>query len=211
MRGDIMFRIGKLEFAASVLALFSLAPGTPYACAQSSDVMGEVRFEGNTQLDRDSGVWIDGNYVGYVKELKGKKKVLLLPGKHQIAVRQAGYTEFTRELVVEPGQVQEVQVAMHMLPGAKTPAVTAELKLTIHPKRAAVFLDGNYVGHASELGGKFHSLEVSPGKHRIKVELPGYRTFETDVDVVVGQKSEMKTELVKGSIEQAGTEIKKPQ
>jgi len=29
--------------------------------------------------------------------------------------------------------------------------------------------------------------------------------------VLVGQKSEMKTELVKGSIEQADTEIKKPQ
>jgi hypothetical protein len=179
--------------------------------AQSSEVMGEVRFEGNTQLDRDSGVWIDGNYVGYVKELKGKKKVLLLPGKHQIIVRQAGYTEFSRELVIEPGQAQEVQVAMQLLPGAKTPDVTSELKLTIHPKRAAVFLDGNYVGHASELGGKFHSLEVSPGKHRIKVELPGYRTFETDVDVLVGQKSEMKTELVKGSIEQADADIKKPQ
>jgi hypothetical protein len=206
-----MFRIGKLQVAASLLALFSLALGTADVSAQSSEVMGEVRFEGNTQLDRDSGVWIDGNYVGYVKELKGKKKVLLLPGKHQIVVRQAGYSEFTRELIVEPGQVQDVQVAMQMLAGAKTPDVTSELKLTIHPKRAAVFLDGNYVGHASELGGKFHSLEVSPGKHRIKVELPGYRTFETDVDVLVGQKSEMKTELVKGSIEQADTEIKKPQ
>jgi PEGA domain len=211
MGGDVMFKISKLQFAASLLALFSPAFGTAYVSAQSSEVMGEVRFEGNTQLDRDSGVWIDGNYVGYVKELKGKKKVLLLPGKHQIVVRQAGYTEFTRELVIEPGQLQEVQVAMQMLPGAKNPDVTSELKLTIHPKRAAVFLDGNYVGHASELGGKFHSLEVSPGKHRIKVELPGYRTFETDVDVLVGQKSEMKTELVKGSIEQAGTEIKKPQ
>jgi hypothetical protein len=143
-----------------------------------------------------------------VKELKGNKKVLLLPGKHQIVVRQAGYSDFTRELVIEPGQVQEVQVAMQLLPGAKTPDVTSELKLTVHPKRAAVFLDGRYVGHASELGGRFHSLLVSPGKHRIKIELPGYRTFETDVVIVTGQKSEVKTELVKGSIEQAGAEIK---
>ena len=154
-----MFRTNNLRLAAAFLALFSFALATPHASAQSSEVMGEVRFDGNTQLDRDSGVWIDGNYVGYVKELKGKKKVLLLPGKHHIAVRQAGYTEFTRELVIEPGQTQEVQVSMQMLAGAKTPDVTSELKLTIHPKRAAVFLDGNYVGHASELGGKFHALE----------------------------------------------------
>ncbi|HEY2546918.1 MAG TPA: PEGA domain-containing protein [Candidatus Acidoferrum sp.] len=207
----IMLKKSNLQVAAALLAfsLCLLAPAP--VSAQSSEVMGEIRFEGNTQLDRDSGVWIDGTYVGYVKELKGKKKVLLLPGKHQIVVRQAGYTDFTRDLTVDPGQIQEVQVAMQMLPGAKTPDVTSELKITVQPKRAAVFLDGNYVGHASELGGKFHSLEVSPGKHRIKVELPGYQTFETDVQIIAGQKSEMKTELVKGTIDQAGAEIKKPQ
>jgi len=54
-------------------------------------------------------------------------------------------------------------------------------------------------------------LLVSPGKHRIKIELPGYRSFETEVSVLVGQKSEVKTELVKGSIEQATSDIKKPE
>jgi hypothetical protein len=206
-----MLKLCNRRLAAVLFAFSFFSPAIPRGLAQSSDVMGEVRFDGNTQLDRDSGVWIDGNYVGYVKELKGKKKVLLLPGKHQIVVRQAGYTDFTRELTIEPGQTQEVLVSMQMLAGAKTPDVTSELKLTIQPKRAAVFLDGNYVGHASELGGKFHSLEVSPGKHRIKVELPGYRTFETEVNVIVGQKSEVKTELVKGTIDQADAEIKKPQ
>jgi PEGA domain-containing protein len=208
MRGNVMIKIGNLRATASLLVFILLSLGAVHLSAQNSQVMGEVRFNGDTQLDRDSGVWIDGNYLGYVKELKGNKKVLLLPGKHEIVVRQAGYTDFTRELVIEPGQVQEVQVAMQLLPGAKTPDVTSELKLTVHPKRAAVFLDGRYVGHASELGGRFHSLLVSPGKHRIKIELPGYRTFETDVVIVTGQKSEVKTELVKGSIEQAGAEIK---
>ena len=206
-----MLKIRNLPLTAFLLAAALFIPAASRLAAQSSEVMGEVRFEGVTQLDRDSGVWIDGTYIGYVKELKGKKKVLLLPGKHQIIVRQAGYTDFTRDLVVDPGQLQEVQVSMQMQAGAKTPDVTSELKITVQPKRAAVFLDGNYVGHASELGGKFHSLEVSPGKHRIKVELPGYQTFETDVNVIAGQKSEMKTDLVKGTIEQAGAEIKKPQ
>jgi hypothetical protein len=211
MRGDIMLKKWYLKTAETLFALFLFPLGTAIVSAQSSKVMGEVRFEGDTQLDRDSGVWIDGTYVGYVKELKGDKKVLLLPGKHQIVVRQAGYTDFTRELVIEPGQAQEIQVKMELLPGAKTPDVTSELKVSVQPKRAAVFLDGNYVGHASELGGKFHSLLVSPGKHTIKIELPGYRTFETVVEVLAGQKSEVKTELLKGSIEQAGDDIKKQQ
>jgi hypothetical protein len=181
------------------------------ASSQDNKVMGEVRFEGATKVERDSGVWVDGGYVGYLKELKGDKKVLLLPGEHQIAVRQSGYDDFMQKIVVEPGQTQTVQVVMHLNPQAHPSDVTATLKVTVQPGRAAVFLDDKYIGHAGELGGAIHSLLISPGKHRIKVELPGYRTFETEVNLLAGQKSELKTELVKGSIEQASPAIKPPQ
>jgi hypothetical protein len=181
------------------------------ATAQSNQVMGEVKFEGKSKVERDSGVWIDGEYVGFLKELKGHKKVLLLPGEHQLEVRQSGYETFKSKIVVEPNQTQTVQVAMHLITGAHAPDVTATVKLTVQPARAAVFLDGQYIGHAGELGGSVHSLLVSPGKHRIKIELPGYRTFETEVNLLQGQKSEVKTELVKGSIEQAGPDVKAPQ
>lgn len=190
------------------ICIFLMAPRL---AAQDSKVMGEVKFKGATSLEKDAGVWIDGQYVGYVEELKGNKKVLLLPGKHQIAARESGYADFVREVVVEPGQAQTVRVTLRLLPGARPPAITTELKLTIQPGRAAVFIDGNYVGHASELGGGHHSVSISPGKHTIKVALPGYRTFETEVTLLAGQKSEVKTELVKGSIEQASADVKKSQ
>jgi hypothetical protein len=201
------------HFLARVLLFIPLCAflATPPAPARDSTVMGEVKFEGTTKVERDAGVWIDGEYLGYVKELKGKKKVLLMPGKHQVTARQAGYGDFISDIVVEPGQVQTVSIRMSLVPGAATPKITSELKLTIQPTRAAVFLDNNYIGHAGELGGSVHSLLVSPGTHHIKVELPGYRTFETDVTLLAGQKSEVKTELLKGSIEQASSDIKKPQ
>ena len=201
----LTFRLVKLLLTS--LCFFGVAG---QASSQSNKVMGEVRFEGASKVEKDSGVWIDGEYVGFLKELKGNKKVLLLPGEHQIEVRQSGYDNFARKIVVEPGQVQTVQVVMHLSPGARVPDVTATLKITVQPGRAAVFLDDQYIGHASELGGAVHSLSISPGKHRIKVELPGYRTFETEVNLLRGQKSEVKTELVKGSIEQAGPDMKQP-
>jgi len=173
--------------------------------------MGEVHFEGATKVERDAGVWVDGGYVGYLKELKGKKKIVLLPGDHEVAVRESGYDDFKQKIIVEPGQDLTVRVTLLKSPLATTPEVTATLKLQIEPKRAAVFLDDKFVGHAGEFGGSFHSMLVSPGKHRIKVELPGYQTFETEVNLLVGQKSEVKTELVKGSIQQAGPLIKQPQ
>jgi len=194
-----------------LLILFCTLLAAPRLAAQDSKVMGELKFKGATGVEKDAGVWIDGTYIGYVKELKGDKKVLLLPGKHQITVRQSGYSDFVRDVVIEPGQVQKVRVAMPLIPGARPPSITAELKLTVDPGRAAVFVDDNYAGHASEFGGALHSLLISPGKHRIRVALPGYQTFETEVSLLAGQKSEVKTELLKGSIEQASSDIKKDQ
>jgi hypothetical protein len=171
-------------------------------------VMGEVQFEGASKAERDSGVWIDGQYLGYLKELKGDKKVMLLPGEHEISVRQAGLENFIRKIMVEPGQKQTVRVAMVKSAGWEMPSTTATLKLTVQPKRAAVFLDDRYIGHVGEFGGKFHSVLIAAGKHRVKIELPGYRTFETEVNLLAGQKSEVKTDLVKGSIEQNDAMIK---
>jgi hypothetical protein len=185
----------------------SLAAGG--ASARDNKVMGAVKFEGASKLERDAGVWVDGEYLGYVKELKGDKKVLLMPGKHEVVVRSAGYTDFVQEIVAEPGIEQVVRVKLNLAPGAAVPKVTSTLKITVQPPRAAVFLDDKYVGHTGELGGSVHALLVAPGTHRVKIELPGYRTFETEVTLIAGQKSEVKTELVRGSIQQAGAEIKK--
>lgn len=175
-----------------------------------NQVMGELEFEGKTKLEQDSGVWVDGNYVGYLKELKGSKKVLLLPGQHEVIVRQSGYLDDVQKIVVQPGEKRLVLVTLRLAPTAVVPSITATLKLNIKPNRAAVFLDEKYVGHAGEFGGKFRSMKISPGKHKIRVELPGYRTFLTEVDLLPNQETEVKTELVPGSIEQNTPIIKKP-
>jgi len=187
----------------------TLSVNPPRAAAQNQ-VMGEVKFEGTTKTEKEAGVWVDGQYVGYLRELKGNKKVMLLPGSHEISVRQSGYEDFKKTVIVEPGQTHVVNAVMIKSPRATSPEVTATLKLNIEPKRAAVFLDDKYVGHASEFGGAFRSMLISPGKHRIKVELPGYRTYDTEINLLAGQKTEVKTVLVPGSIEQAGPLIKKP-
>ena len=110
------------KFLLTSLCFFGVAG---QATSQSNKVMGEVHFEGASKVERDSGVWIDGEYVGFLKELKGNKKVLLLPGEHKLEVRQSGYDTFEQKLVVEPAQVQTVKVVMHRSPGMRLPDVTA--------------------------------------------------------------------------------------
>jgi PEGA domain len=184
------------------------ASGT--ASGQKNKVSGELEFEGKTKLERDSGVWIDGNYVGYLKELKGSKKITLLPGEHEVVVRQSGYEDYVQKVVVEPGEKRLITVSLHLAPRATVPDVIATLKLKIKPERAAVFLDGKFVGHAGDFGGSFKSMKIAPGKHRIRVELPGYRAYDTSIDLLPNQESEIKTELPPGSIEQNTPLIKKP-
>jgi len=160
--------------------------------------MGELRFEGKSKVEKTSGVWIDGEYVGYLKELKGSKKVLLLPGEHTVTVRQDGYQDFVQRITVQPGQTQVVQVAMEKAPAATRPAVTATVKLTVNPSRAAVFIDGEFIGHVGEFQGLGRGLLVAPGPHKLKIALPGYETFETEISPQANQKVEVKTDLIKG-------------
>jgi PEGA domain len=205
-----MFTAKPIQLVIVALVFASVLFEPAYSRAQNQ-VMGELQFSGVTKAEKNSGVWIEGQYVGYLKELKGDKKIMLLPGEHEISVRQAGYKDFTSTITAEPGQITSISVTMEKDPQARYPGSdAATLKLNVIPERAAVFFDDGFVGHASDFGGAFHSMQVSPGKHRIKIELPGYQTFETEVNLLARQKSEVKTELVKGSIEQAGPLIKQP-
>jgi len=160
--------------------------------AQQNPKMGEVRFTADNQDERDAGVWIDGKYVGYVKELKGNRKVMLPAGEHQISIRQAGFKDLTKEVTIDPDQVETVAVVLEenaklTYPGSNA----AELRLDVRPKRAAVFVDDGYMGHGSDFGGRFHSMLVSPGKHRLKITLDGYQPYETEIDPTANSKSTM--------------------
>jgi hypothetical protein len=84
----------------------------------------------------------------------------------------------------------------------------ATLRLDAKPKGAEVFVDGGYMGHASDFGGRFHSMLLIPGMHHLKIQLPGYKTYEMDITVVANQKSEIRAELVKASDDEAGPPAK---
>ncbi len=177
--------------------------------AQDNKVMGQVDFMPATKTERGAGVWIDGQYVGYVNELKGDKKILLLPGDHDIVSRQSGYKDFEQNVTVEPGKTIELAIRLTKDPRVKYSTVTAEVKIHVEPDRAAVFLDGTFVGYVHEFGGVGRAMLVNPGKHEIKIALPGYRDFTTEVNLLPKQKYTIETKLLPGSITQADPAVKK--
>jgi PEGA domain len=179
------------------LSFLTLALLLPLS-AFGRDDRGEIRLHADNDVAKHAGVWVDGNYLGYVDELKGSKKVRVSPGEHDIRVRQAGYTDFQDKVTVRPRQKQTVRVSLVRDPRAELPTLTGEVKFWILPDRAAVFVDNEYAGYAQQFGGPGKGMLLGPGKHHIKVALPGYEPFDTEIEVRANQRYDIHTELLKG-------------
>ena len=190
----------------SILAIMVLA-----GMVNAEDrVQSELRFVGHDKAEKTAGVWVDGQYVGFVKELTGDKKIVLLPGKHDVLVRQAWYTDYVEQVILEPGQIRTVNVSLTRDAHPATREATGELKISATPTRAAVFVDNQFAGHVDEFDGVGKGMLLTPGQHSVRVALPGYLPFETVVNLRPHQKLKIQTELVKGSITEAGTLVNQP-
>jgi hypothetical protein len=191
-----------------VMGMVSGARAQQNQPAAPNQILGEVQFVGTDKAEKTAGVWIDGQYVGHVSELKGDKKIMLLPGQHEISVRQTGYLNLTQTVLVEPAKKVIVTVKLEKDPKAQYSAVTSEIKLKVTPERAAVFVDDSFAGYVSQFNGVGRGMLVSPGAHHIKIALPGYQQFDTDVNLLPKQKMTIKTDLAPGSITQAPPAVK---
>jgi hypothetical protein len=187
--------------------MFRLATSCPLAA--ENKLLAEVQFVAHNGAEKTAGVWVDGQYIGYVKELSGDKKIMLLPGKHEIVVRQPWYKDFVEKAVLEPGEVHTIEVSLAKDMRTPPKDATGELKIAATPERAAVFVDAQFAGHADEFNGHGKAMLLTPGEHRVRIALPGYLPFETAVDLRPYQKLKIQTELVKGSVVEAGSLVSK--
>src|SRR6202162_2301599 len=147
-----------------LLVLLSSLTAIPAPRAQNR-VLGEVELVGASKVENTSGVWIDGQYVGYLHELKGSKKLLLLPGEHNITVKQGGYLDFVQNVSVRAGEKQAIGVKMEKDSRVTLPTITAEIKLEVKPNRAAVLVDGVFVGPVSGVEWPGQARVGGPGEH----------------------------------------------
>jgi hypothetical protein len=189
------------------LLLGSLILGAAGSAYAANPILGEVELEAATKLERDAGVWLDGQYVGYVKDLQGKKgKLVMLPGKHNLLFKLIGYQDIASTIIVEPGQQTRYSVALNEAPNLTYPekAETAQLRISVEPESAAIFVNDAYVGHVDRFNGR-KGMRLTPGTYRFTIALPGYQSFETELTLRASQAYEIKTVLAPGTIgEQAG-------
>jgi hypothetical protein len=72
-------------------------------------------------------------------------------------------------------------------------AEAATVRLDLRPSDASVYVDGEFRGS----GRHAETLRLAPGRHRIEVVRPGYRTVEREVDVRPGETTRVEIELTR--------------
>jgi hypothetical protein len=76
-------------------------------------------------------------------------------------------------------------------PAPSDVAPSGRLRLSIRPDDASVYVDGAFRGSAREAS----ELKLAPGRHRIEIVRPGFRTVEREVDVDPDDTTDVSVEL----------------
>jgi len=154
----------------------------------------KIKFDYSNGDEKKAGVWVDGGYVGSVDEVNSGK-LKLAPGRHEINVKQAWYDDYLAEITLQPGETHNIKLRMEKHPVQK-PRHPAMIRIVAFPVDSAVFIDEQFTGQVNEFNIEGNWLLVAPGKHKIRIALPGYQPFETTVDLLPKQKLKVSTNLI---------------
>lgn len=187
----------------SMLVVFSAG-----AAQAQSPLLGELELKAATRSERNAGVWLDGQYVGFVGDLRGGDRLVLVPGSHELLFRLIGYQDVSTSITIEPDQKAEYVVSMEPRPGVTYPSKedTARLRIEVEPSDAAVFVDRTFVGHVDRFDDR-SGMRIEPGTYRFTIALPGYESFQTELTLRARQTYEIKTELAKGRLSDQAAEL----
>ncbi|MGH2687656.1 MAG: PEGA domain-containing protein, partial [Actinomycetota bacterium] len=173
----------------------------------------------------ETRVYVDGYYAGVVDDFDGIfQRLHVSPGRHEIALKLEGYRSYRVKLYAPVGHTIKIRRDLvkgtgedtEEMPGDRAeayderrPAATEDedddpaeapagrsadqgtLRLSIRPEDASVYVDGEFRGTARQA----RTVALAPGRHRVEVVRPGYRTFDRDVEVRAGRTADVDVEL----------------
>ncbi|MBT4163131.1 MAG: PEGA domain-containing protein, partial [Gammaproteobacteria bacterium] len=108
-------------------------------------------------------ITISGQYYGQTP-----LSIALAPASnYELIATRAGYQNLTRKLAVAPEEDQSLRLTLKPVVGL--------IKLSVSPDGGELFVDNRPFGDPNQ------TLELTARNHKIKVELPGYATYKTEV------------------------------
>ncbi|RPJ11062.1 MAG: PEGA domain-containing protein [Deltaproteobacteria bacterium] len=125
-----------------------------------------------------ANVVIDGNRVG-VSPYEGKG---LAPGKHRVRVEKEGFEAWEKEVMVKGNEQAQVTVKLRTIAGA--------VVIRTEPSGASIYIDGGRAGVSP-----YETRDLSPGRHKVRVEKEGYEPWEGEVTVVAEKSVDLPVRL----------------
>jgi hypothetical protein len=145
---------------------------------EGDDLITPLVVEKKTELlvklgvgSRGARVFLDDRELGAVP----KGPIEVAPGEHTVAVRRAGYRDYSRRINAKEGELTELNVLLE--PVAAFVTVKADVA------GARVIIDGEDKGTAPLEG-----VMVSAGSHEIVVKLDGFRSETQRITVRTGKE-----------------------
>ena len=193
-------------------------PTRPYYAFVDTDIHPEkasVYLDGKLIGIADD---FDG-YPGYLALKPGRHTLLFLrEGYHSLSFKldlhSGEMIDLDRKLPeVSPGESEEAPPTAVSGPGqGKSPSEAPEediadgskepqhgtLRLEVAPPTARVILDGDFFGTGAEISRLHGGIPLSPGTHRIRVSLEGYKSAAVETEIAQAEGSATITLLKKG-------------
>ena len=164
----------------------------------------EVKFSGRTPLVKRETLILDSGVLEVASKPSGASvmvngldrgktplKLTDIPkGRVAITLKLGGYRDVSRELTLNAGDSQRLDVSLEGIPGS--------LYLTSVPDGARFYIDGSAQGK-----GPIELANVAPGTYKVRAQIDGYGDVEKTVVVGNGQtvREEFKLESVLGRLE----------
>jgi hypothetical protein len=154
----------------------------------------------------DAFVLVDRTSIGQARDWNGQKGnrfyTLPGPGSYLVRIRKDGMKEYRIRVEANAsGVVTPVLVRLEPLPAAAVPTADLEvvrvreaIAFRVDPPNARIIVDGQFVGLARRFAGRLGRpqewVPLTPGRHRVSIAAPGYRTRDIAVEVTPGAERE---------------------
>lgn len=164
----------------------------------------DVKFNGRTPVVHNVNLLLDSGVVKIATEpagaevtvngiARGRSPLVVTgvpKGRSTIVMEKQGYATATREISVNPGDEQDLFVALDANPGS--------LRLTSVPEGARFYIDDVAKGK-----GPITASNLAPRRYRVRAELDGFGTEERTIDVGIGANlaEEFRLSSILGSME----------
>ena len=129
-----------------------------------------------------AGVFIDGKYVGPAGNFGIGRKYRVAAGEHEVQLSEPRYEDLVTRVTIKPGKKTILAESMKPRPLPKPPF--GSLHTVAPDKFTAVYVNGQFMGHAGEFNNRFQRLKLNPGEYTVKlVPVNGGEAYEKKVRI----------------------------